>query len=59
MIDERCDEDRLSGSREACNSKTDMRASRQLNEALRRGASFENDVGEERQNKNPSGVFTK
>jgi len=51
MLDKRGDEDRLARPRQSGDAKTNMRARRQLDEGLRRGAGFEEEVGDQRQNK--------
>lgn len=50
MLDKRGDEDRLARSRQSGDTETNMRARRQLDEGLRRGAGFEQEVGDQRQN---------
>jgi hypothetical protein len=51
IVDERSDEDRLARPRKSGDAETNMRARRQLDEGLRRGAGFEQEVGDQRQSK--------
>ena len=50
VLDQRRDEDRLACPRQSGDTETDMRARRQLDEGLSRGAGFEQEVGDQRQN---------
>jgi len=51
VLDKRGDEDRLACPRQSGDTETNMRARRQLDEGLRRGAGFEQEVGDQRQDK--------
>ena len=51
MLDKRGDEDRLTRPRQSGDPEANMRARRQLDEGLRCGAGFEQEVGDKRQSR--------